>query len=98
MLKRRMRRYDQETMLDFPDSLFREDPLPDEKLMAEMPHKVLAVDVCSDKIKHLLEPAEASVLWADRIQFHRINIKNDSRLEGLIQMADLVTHAHTLSL
>ncbi|KAE9463404.1 hypothetical protein C3L33_04683, partial [Rhododendron williamsianum] len=61
-----------------------------EKLMAETPHKVLAVDVYSDKIKHLLEPAEASVPWADRIQFHRINIKNDSRLEGLIKMADLV--------
>ncbi|KAI8573541.1 hypothetical protein RHMOL_Rhmol01G0285400 [Rhododendron molle] len=61
-----------------------------EKLMGETPHKVLAVDVYSDKIKHLLEPAEASVPWADRIQFHRINIKNDSRLEGLIKMADLV--------
>ncbi|KAG5547576.1 hypothetical protein RHGRI_013314 [Rhododendron griersonianum] len=58
--------------------------------MAETSHKVLAVDVCSDKIKHLLESAEASVPWADRIQFHCINIKNDSRLEGLIKMADLV--------
>ena len=59
-----------------------------EKLMAETPHKVLAVDVYSDKIKHLLEPS--SLPWADRIQFHRLNIKNDSRLEGLIRMADLV--------
>ncbi|KAF8370251.1 hypothetical protein HHK36_031713 [Tetracentron sinense] len=58
-----------------------------EKLMAETPHKVLAVDVYSDKIKHLLEPS--SLAWADRIQFHRINIKHDSRLEGLIKMADL---------
>ncbi|THF99911.1 hypothetical protein TEA_007819 [Camellia sinensis var. sinensis] len=58
-----------------------------EKLMAETPHKVLAVDVYNDKIKHLLEPA--SLPWSDRIQFHRINIKNDSRLEGLIKMADL---------
>ena len=58
-----------------------------EKLMSETPHKVLAVDVYSDKIKHLLEPA--TLPWADRIQFHRINIKNDSRLEGLIKMADL---------
>ncbi|KAF7127783.1 hypothetical protein RHSIM_Rhsim11G0046500 [Rhododendron simsii] len=57
--------------------------------MAETPHKVLAVDICSNKIKHLLEPAEASVPWADRIQFHRINVKNDSTLEGLIKMADL---------
>ncbi|KAA8544180.1 hypothetical protein F0562_022184 [Nyssa sinensis] len=58
-----------------------------EKLMAETQHKVLAVDVYNDKIKHLLEPA--SLPWADRIQFHRLNIKNDSRLEGLIKMADL---------
>ncbi|GER55609.1 UDP-D-apiose/UDP-D-xylose synthase [Striga asiatica] len=58
-----------------------------EKLMAETPHKVLAVDVYSDKINHLLEPS--SLPWADRIQFHRLNIKNDSRLEGLIRMADL---------
>ncbi|KAG6436124.1 hypothetical protein SASPL_101008 [Salvia splendens] len=58
-----------------------------EKLMAETPHQVLAVDVYSDKIKHLLEPS--SLPWADRIQFHRLNIKNDSRLEGLIRMADL---------
>lgn len=59
-----------------------------EKLMSETPHTVLAVDVYNDKIKHLLEPS--TLTWADRIQFHRINIKNDSRLEGLIRMADLV--------
>lgn len=59
-----------------------------EKLMSETPHTVLAVDVYSDKIKHLLEPA--SLPWNGRIQFHRINIKSDSRLEGLIKMADLV--------
>ncbi|KAL0417647.1 UNVERIFIED_CONTAM: UDP-D-apiose/UDP-D-xylose synthase 2 [Sesamum radiatum] len=59
-----------------------------EKLMADTPHKVLAVDVYNDKIKHLLEPS--SLQWADRIQFHRLNIKSDSRLEGLIRMADLV--------
>ena len=58
-----------------------------EKLMEETPHKVLAVDVYNDKIKHLLEPSSQ---WGDRIQFHRLNIKNDSRLEGLIRMADLV--------
>lgn len=59
-----------------------------EKLMSETEHKVLAVDVYNDKIKHLLEPE--SLPWAGRIQFHRLNIKNDSRLEGLIKMADLV--------
>ena len=59
-----------------------------EKLMAETTHKVLAVDVYNDKIKHLLEPATHP--WSDRIQFHRVNIKHDSRLEGLIKMADLV--------
>ncbi|KAG7035967.1 UDP-D-apiose/UDP-D-xylose synthase 2 [Cucurbita argyrosperma subsp. argyrosperma] len=58
-----------------------------EKLMAETPHKVLALDVYNDKIKHLLEPD--SLPWADRIQFHRLNIKNDSRLESLVRMADL---------
>ncbi|WOL02258.1 UDP-D-apiose/UDP-D-xylose synthase 2-like [Canna indica] len=62
-----------------------------EKLMAETPHTVLAVDVYSDKIKHLLDPpAQADHQpSAGRIQFHRLNIKNDSRLEGLIKMADL---------
>nr|XP_043629758.1 UDP-D-apiose/UDP-D-xylose synthase 2 [Erigeron canadensis] len=58
-----------------------------EKLMNETPHTVLAVDVYSDKIKHLLEPD--SLPWAGRIQFHRLNIKNDSRLEGLIKCSDL---------
>lgn len=67
-----------------------------EKLMSETPHKVLAVDVYSDKIKHLLEPS--SLPWADRIQFHRLNIKNDSRLEGLIRMADLVIFLRLLLL
>jgi UDP-apiose/xylose synthase len=56
--------------------------------MTETPHKVLALDVYNDKIMHLLEPD--TVQWAGRIQFHRINIKHDSRLEGLIKMADLV--------
>lgn len=65
-----------------------------EKLMEETPHKVLAVDVYNDKIKHLLEPSQS---WADRIQFHRLNIKNDSRLEGLIRMADLVIFLSLLS-
>ncbi|KAM0840145.1 hypothetical protein ACQ4PT_059848 [Festuca glaucescens] len=58
-----------------------------EKLMAETPHTVLAVDVYCDKIRHLVDPAPPHL--AGRISFHRLNIKNDSRLEGLIKMADL---------
>ncbi|XP_073099195.1 UDP-D-apiose/UDP-D-xylose synthase 2 isoform X3 [Elaeis guineensis] len=60
-----------------------------DKLMAETPHTVLAVDVYSDKIKHLLEPPPGqggAHPWAGRIQFHRLNIKHDSRLEGLIKI------------
>jgi UDP-apiose/xylose synthase len=57
-----------------------------EKLMEETPHIVLAVDVYNDKIKHLLDPPRPD----GRIQFHRLNIKNDSRLEGLVKMSDLV--------
>ncbi|PKU82645.1 UDP-D-apiose/UDP-D-xylose synthase 2 [Dendrobium catenatum] len=62
-----------------------------EKLMTETPHTVLAVDVYNDKIKHLMEqPAGGQPHpWVGRIQFHRLNIKNDSRLEGLIKMSDL---------
>lgn len=59
-----------------------------EKLLSETPHKIAAVDVYSDKIKHLLEPA--GLPWDGRISFTRLNIKHDSRLEGLIRMADLV--------
>ncbi|KAF4376752.1 hypothetical protein F8388_025623 [Cannabis sativa] len=58
-----------------------------EKLIHETPHKILALDVYNDKIRHLLEPETSE--YADRIQFHRLNIKHDSRLEGLIKMADL---------
>ncbi|RYR42977.1 hypothetical protein Ahy_A08g039409 isoform B [Arachis hypogaea] len=58
-----------------------------EKLMTETPHTVLALDVYNDKIKHLLEPETNP--WHGRINFHRLNIKHDSRLEGLIKMADL---------
>ncbi|EFJ07025.1 hypothetical protein SELMODRAFT_178068 [Selaginella moellendorffii] len=57
-----------------------------EKLMWETQHSVLAIDVYSDKIQHLLEPGQS---WSSRIEFHRINIKHDSRLEGLIKLADL---------
>ncbi|CAL0333998.1 unnamed protein product [Lupinus luteus] len=58
-----------------------------EKIMNETPHKVLALDVYNDKIKHLLEPD--NLPWHGRIHFHRLNIKHDSRLEGLIKMSDL---------
>ncbi|KMZ69748.1 Bifunctional polymyxin resistance arnA protein [Zostera marina] len=62
-----------------------------EKLMFETAHTVLAVDVYNDKISHLLEPESGGTKhpWSGRIQFHRLNIKNDSRLEGLIKMSDL---------
>ncbi|KAH7680552.1 UDP-glucuronate decarboxylase protein [Dioscorea alata] len=63
-----------------------------EKLMAETPHTVLAVDVYNDKIKHLLGPEgeqQSDHHWAGRIHFHRLNIKHDSRLEGLIKMSHL---------
>lgn len=39
-----------------------------EKLMSDTPHKVLAVNVYNDKIKHLLEPSGSGELpWVDRI-------------------------------
>ncbi|RRT46157.1 hypothetical protein B296_00035577 [Ensete ventricosum] len=76
-----------------------------EKLMAETPHTVLAVDVYNDKIKHLLDhpppPADggqqARNPWDGRIEFHRLNIKHDSRLEGLIKTSDVVRPRHAPS-
>ncbi|XP_078433800.1 UDP-D-apiose/UDP-D-xylose synthase 2 [Wolffia australiana] len=59
-----------------------------EELMFHTQHTVLAVDVYDDKIRHLLEP-ENGHPWSSRIQFHRLNIKHDSRLEGLIKISDL---------
>nr|AOG75415.1 UDP-apiose/UDP-xylose synthase [Sphagnum lescurii] len=58
-----------------------------EKLMWDTHHSVLAVDVYGDKIQHLLSPGKS---WSDRIEFYKINIKHDSRLEGLIKLSDLV--------
>ncbi|KAE8811237.1 UDP-D-apiose/UDP-D-xylose synthase [Hordeum vulgare] len=58
-----------------------------EKLTAETPDVVLAVDVYSDKIRHLVDPPPPHL--AGRISFHRLNVKNDPRLEGLVKMADL---------
>ncbi|XP_061374105.1 UDP-D-apiose/UDP-D-xylose synthase 2-like [Gastrolobium bilobum] len=57
-----------------------------EKLMAESTHKAIVVDVSSEKINHLLE---RSLPWANRIEFHQMNIKNDSRLETLVKASDL---------
>ncbi|WOL11900.1 UDP-D-apiose/UDP-D-xylose synthase 2 [Canna indica] len=69
-----------------------------EKLMAETPHTVLAVDVYNDKIKHLLDPPPTEAAegqqaahhaWDGRVEFHRLNIKHDPRLESLIKMSDV---------
>ncbi|KAJ7524505.1 hypothetical protein O6H91_17G022900 [Diphasiastrum complanatum] len=60
-----------------------------EKLMWETEHTVLAIDVYSDKIQHLLEPGNP---WSKRIEFHKVNIKHDSRLEGLIKLSDVVVN------
>ncbi|XP_020087054.1 uncharacterized protein LOC109709298 isoform X2 [Ananas comosus] len=46
------------------------------------------------KIKNLLGPPPEH----RRIQFHRLNIKNDARLVGLIKTLDLVSSSPTLSL
>ncbi|XP_037445238.1 UDP-D-apiose/UDP-D-xylose synthase-like [Triticum dicoccoides] len=52
-----------------------------EKLMAETPHSVLAVD-------HLVDPPPPHL--AGCISFPCLNIMNNSRLEGLIKTSDLV--------
>ncbi|OVA05984.1 NAD-dependent epimerase/dehydratase [Macleaya cordata] len=57
-----------------------------EKLMEETSHKVIVIDVSDEKIKHLFNQ---SCSWFNRIEFHKINIKNDSRLESLIKISDL---------
>lgn len=64
-----------------------------DKLMWETDHSVLAIDVYGDKIQHLLQPGQA---WSDRIEFHKLNIKSDSRLEGLIKVSDLVHYCTPL--
>ncbi|XP_058087802.1 UDP-D-apiose/UDP-D-xylose synthase 2-like [Magnolia sinica] len=57
-----------------------------DKLAEESLHKVIVIDVSEEKIKHLLE---ASCPSSSRFEFHKINIKHDSRLESLIKTADL---------
>ncbi|WJX44011.1 UDP-D-apiose/UDP-D-xylose synthase 2, variant 2 [Trifolium repens] len=54
--------------------------------MSETSHKAIVVDVSSEKINHLLDK---SLPCANRIEFHQMNIKNDSRLETLVKAADL---------
>lgn len=58
-----------------------------EALMAETSHKAIVIDVSSEKINNLLDK---SCSWVDRIEFHQMNIKNDSRLETLVKASDLV--------
>ena len=67
-----------------------------EELMFKTQHSVLAVDVYDDKIRHLTEP-ENGHPWSSRIEFHRLNIKHDSRLEGLIKKSDLVSPPTSVS-
>eukprot|EP00850_Spirogloea_muscicola_P019140 SM000184S03773 [mRNA] locus=s184:96673:100079:+ [translate_table: standard] len=57
-----------------------------EKLMWETQHSVVAVDIHNDKIAHLLGGGHP---WSSRIDFHKFNIKHDSRLEGLIRECDM---------
>ncbi|KAJ7981151.1 UDP-D-apiose/UDP-D-xylose synthase [Quillaja saponaria] len=59
-----------------------------EKLMADTSHKAIVVDISSEKINHLLDHSSP---WRDRIEFHKIKIKNDSNslLETLIKASDL---------
>lgn len=54
--------------------------------MWDTQHTVLAVDVYNDKIEHLLGEDHP---WHKRIEFHRLNIKQDPRLEGLIKESDM---------
>ena len=58
-----------------------------ESLMWETSHSVVAIDMYDDKIAHLLTGGQP---WSDRIEFHQFNIRNDTRLEGLIKACDLV--------
>eukprot|EP00271_Cylindrocystis_brebissonii_P017116 TRINITY_DN4311_c0_g2_i1.p1 TRINITY_DN4311_c0_g2~~TRINITY_DN4311_c0_g2_i1.p1 ORF type:complete len:387 (-),score=69.42 TRINITY_DN4311_c0_g2_i1:28-1188(-) len=57
-----------------------------EALMWDTQHRVLAVDVYSDKIDHLLRKGQP---WSQRIEFHRMNITNDGRLADLIRRCDM---------
>eukprot|EP00271_Cylindrocystis_brebissonii_P017115 TRINITY_DN4311_c0_g1_i1.p1 TRINITY_DN4311_c0_g1~~TRINITY_DN4311_c0_g1_i1.p1 ORF type:complete len:387 (-),score=84.56 TRINITY_DN4311_c0_g1_i1:1172-2332(-) len=58
-----------------------------EALMWETQHSVVALDMYSDKIDHLLRAGQP---WANRIEFHQLNIKDDPRLPDLITKCDMV--------
>lgn len=57
-----------------------------EALMWETEHSVISIDVYSDKIDHLLRNNDP---WSSRIEFHKMNIKHDPRIEGLVREADM---------
>ena len=59
-----------------------------EALMWETEHSVISIDVYSDKIDHLLRNNDP---WSSRIEFHKMNIKHDPRIEGLVREADMVS-------
>nr|AOG75410.1 UDP-apiose/UDP-xylose synthase [Mougeotia sp. MougUAS] len=57
-----------------------------ETLMWETNHTVLAIDVYSDKIDHLLQE---DTPWANRISFYQANITLDPRVNDFIKDCDL---------
>ncbi|CAI9775752.1 unnamed protein product [Fraxinus pennsylvanica] len=67
-----------------------------EKILAEVPHKVLALDVHNDKIKHLLEPSGGSDSqpWADQnLEFDSVAMiydaaEEDFRVEDYVKLEE----------
>lgn len=57
-----------------------------EALMWETEHSVIAIDVYSDKIEHLLQD---DAPWASRIRFYQANIKHDPRVNDFVKECDL---------
>ncbi|VAH57981.1 unnamed protein product [Triticum turgidum subsp. durum] len=55
--------------------------------MAEIPDSVLAVDVYCYKICRLVDPPPLHLACCSN--FHRVNVKNDPGMEGLVKMANL---------
>lgn len=64
-----------------------------EALMWETKHTVLAIDVYSDKIDHLLQD---DAPWAGRISFHQANIKHDPKVYDFIKSSDLVSASESM--
>nr|CDM83170.1 unnamed protein product [Triticum aestivum] len=56
--------------------------------MAETPDSVLAVDIYCYKIRRLVDPPPPHLARCSN--FHLLNVKNNSGLEGLIKMVDLI--------